>query len=102
MSVVIKPIGDRIVVEPFIVAPQIPENTEDGRTYLFLNAGKVIAIGSRAKAQLEKEHTLRIGDSVIYDSDIASKLLVDGKEFHIIRARFVEAIINKPKSAKEK
>jgi len=102
MSIVIKPIGDRIVVEPLIVQPTMPENVEDGQAHVSLDVGKVIAIGPRAKTQLEKEHTLRIGDSVVYDSYVASRLIVDGKEFHIIRTRFVEAIINRSKSAKEK
>jgi chaperonin GroES len=91
MSLSIKPIGDRVVVQP---APA-EEKTASG-LYIPDTAkekpqrGKVVAVGSGKK---DEPMTVKVGDEVLYGKYAGTELSHDGSEYLIMRESDIFAVL---------
>lgn len=91
MALNIKPIGDRVVVEP---APA-EEKTASG-LYIPDTAkekpqrGKVVAIGT---GKVDEPLTVKVGDEVLYGKYSGTELTYEGKEYLIMRESDIYAVI---------
>ncbi len=91
MSVNVKPIADRVIVEP---APAetttasgiiIPDTAKEKP-----QKGKVVAVGNGKK---DEPMTVKSGDTVLYGKYAGTEITVDGKEYLIMRESDIFAII---------
>ena len=92
----LKPLGDRIVVEPV-------EQEEQTASGLFLpetakekpQQGKVIASGPGARKETGErvEMDVKVGDKVLYAKYAGTTVKMDGKEFLILKETDVLAIV---------
>jgi chaperonin GroES len=91
MSVNVKPIADRVIVEP---APAetttasgliIPDTAKEKP-----QKGKVVAVGDGKK---DEPMTVKSGDTVLYGKYAGTEITVDGKEYLIMRESDIFAII---------
>lgn len=91
MSVKVRPIADRVVVEP---APAetttasgiiIPDTAKEKP-----QKGKVVAVGNGKK---DEPMTVKSGDTVLYGKYAGTEITVDGKEYLIMRESDIFAII---------
>ena len=91
MSLSIKPIADRVVIEP---APA-EEKTASG-LYIPDTAkekpqrGTVVAVGN---GKPDEPMTVKTGDTVLYGKYAGTEITVDGKEYLIMRESDIFAII---------
>lgn len=91
MSLSIKPIGDRVVVQP---APA-EEKTASG-LYIPDTAkekpqrGKVVAVGTGKK---DEPMTVKVGDEVLYGKYAGTELTHDGAEYLIMRESDIFAVL---------
>lgn len=91
MSLNIKPIGDRVVVQP---APA-EEKTASG-LYIPDTAkekpqrGKVVAVGAGKK---DEPMTVKVGDEVLYGKYAGTELTHDGAEYLIMRESDIFAVL---------
>jgi chaperonin GroES len=91
MSLNIKPIGDRVVVQP---APA-EEKTASG-LYIPDTAkekpqrGKVVAVGTGKK---DEPMTVKVGDEVLYGKYAGTELTHDGAEYLIMRESDIFAVL---------
>ena len=83
MGVNIKPLSDRVVVEPLPAETQtasglfIPDSAQEKQ-----QKGKVAAVGNGKK---DHEMTVKVGDTVLYGKYAGTELRLDGKDYLIMR-----------------
>ncbi|MEW7277838.1 co-chaperone GroES [Aquimarina sp. 2201CG1-2-11] len=91
MGVNIKPLSDRVVVEPLPAETQtasglfIPDSAQEKQ-----QKGKVAAVGSGKK---DHDMTVKVGDTVLYGKYAGTELKLDGKDFLIMREEDILAIV---------
>ncbi|MBQ4820792.1 co-chaperone GroES [Aquimarina sp. MMG016] len=91
MGVNIKPLSDRVVVEPLPAETQtasglfIPDSAQEKQ-----QKGKVVAVGSGKK---DHEMTVKVGDTVLYAKYGPDELRIDGKDYLIMREETILAIV---------
>jgi chaperonin GroES len=95
-SVNIKPMADRVVVEPL-------EETEEMRGGLYIpdtakekpQQGKVIAVGPGRRSEQGEliEVELKEGDRILYGKYSGTEVTVDGSEYLIVRESDVLAVL---------
>ncbi len=91
MSVNVKPLADRVLVEPAAAE----EKTSSG---LFIpdtakekpQRGKVIAVGNGKK---DEPITVKVGDTVLYGKYSGTEITVEAKDYLIMRESDIFAII---------
>lgn len=91
MSVSIKPLADRVVVE----AAPAEEKTSSGIIIPDTakekpQRGKVVAAGVGKK---DEPTTVKVGDTVLYGKYAGTEITIDGKEYLIMRESDIFAII---------
>lgn len=90
-DVKIKPIADRVVVEPAEAETKtvggiiIPDTAKEKP-----QRGKVIAVGDGKK---DEPMTVKVGDSVLYGKYSGTEVSIDGKDFLIMRESDIYAIV---------
>jgi len=91
MSVNIKPLADRVLIEP-VAAEQttasgiiIPDTAKEKP-----QRGKVIAVGS---GKPEEPMTVKVGDTVLYGKYAGTEISVEGSDYLIMRETDILAII---------
>jgi len=91
MSLNIRPLSNRVVVEPIKAENKtaggliIPDSAKEKST-----TGKVMAVGSGRK---DEPMTVAVGDTVMYGKYSGSELKVDGVEYTIMREDDIIAIL---------
>ena len=91
MAVKIKPLADRVLIEPAAAEEKtasgifIPDTAKEKP-----QKGKVIAVGPGKK---DDPTTVKSGDSVLYGKYSGTEITVDGKEYMIMRESDILAII---------
>ncbi|SHJ41607.1 co-chaperone GroES [Aquimarina spongiae] len=91
MGVNIKPLSDRVVVEPLPAETQtasglfIPDSAQEKQ-----QKGKVAAVGNGKK---DHEMTVKVGDTVLYGKYAGTELKLDGKDYLIMREDDILAIV---------
>ncbi|MCC6599321.1 MAG: co-chaperone GroES [Crocinitomicaceae bacterium] len=91
MSVNVKPIADRVLVEPSPAETTtasgiiIPDTAKEKP-----QRGKVIAVGTGKK---DEPMTVKTGDTVLYGKYAGTEITVDGSEYLIMRESDIFAII---------
>jgi len=91
MGLNIKPLSDRVVVEPLPAETQtasglyIPDSAQEKQ-----QKGKVAAVG---KGKKDHEMTVKVGDTVLYGKFSGTELKLDGKDFLIMREDDILAIV---------
>jgi len=87
----LKPMGDRIVVEPMAAETKtasgiyIPDTAQEKP-----QKGKVVAVGTGTK---DEEMKLKVGDLVLYGKYAGTEVTVDNEKYLIMRQSDVLAII---------
>jgi chaperonin GroES len=87
----LKPMGDRIVVEPMAAETKtasgiyIPDTAQEKP-----QKGKVVAVGTGTK---DEEMKLKVGDVVLYGKYAGTEVTVDNEKYLIMRQSDVLAII---------
>jgi chaperonin GroES len=90
-TVTIKPLADRVVLEPVAAETKtasgiiIPDTAKEKP-----QKGTVVAVGPGTK---ENPITLKVGDSVLYGKYAGNELKLDGKDYLIMRESDVLAIV---------
>ena len=91
MGLNIKPLSDRVVVEPLPAETQtasglyIPDSAQEKQ-----QKGKVAAVGNGKK---DHDMTVKVGDTVLYGKYAGTELKLDGKDFLIMREDDILAIV---------
>ena len=91
MSVKVKPIADRVLVEPSPAETTtasgiiIPDTAKEKP-----QRGKVIAVGNGKK---DEPMTVKSGDTVLYGKYAGTEITVDGQEYLIMRESDIFAIL---------
>ncbi len=91
MGINIKPLSDRVVVEPLPAETQtasglfIPDSAQEKP-----QKGKIAAVGNGKK---DHEMTVKIGDTVLYGKYSGTELKLDGKDYLIMREDDILAIV---------
>lgn len=91
MSIKIKPIADRVVVEPSAAETTtasgiiIPDTAKEKP-----QKGTVVAVGSGKK---DYEMTVKVGDVVLYGKYAGTELKYEGKDYLIMREDEIYAIL---------
>lgn len=91
MSVNIKPLADRVLIEPSASETKtssgiiIPDSAKEKP-----QKGTVVAVGNGSKDQ---PLTVKVGDKVLYGKYVGTELNVDGKNFLIMRESDILAIV---------
>ena len=91
MAIKIKPLADRVVIEPVAAETQtasglyIPDSAQEKQ-----QKGKVVAVGAGKK---DHAMTVKVGDTVIYGKYAGSELKFDGKDYMIMKEDDILAII---------
>lgn len=91
MALNIKPLSDRVLVEPVAAETQtasgifIPDTAKEKP-----QKGTVVAVGKGTK---EHEMTVKIGDTVLYGKYAGTELKLEGKDYLIMREDDILAII---------
>ncbi|AXT56814.1 co-chaperone GroES [Aquimarina sp. M1] len=91
MGVNIKPLSDRVVIEPLPAETQtasglyIPDSAQEKQ-----QKGKVAAVGSGKK---DHEMTVKVGDTVLYGKYSGTELKLDGNDYLIMREDDILAIV---------
>ncbi len=92
MSVNIKPLADRVVVEPAPAEEKtasgiiIPDTAKEKP-----QKGTVVATGPGKK---DEPLTVKVGDKVLYGKYAGTEITIDGKEYLIMRESDIYAIIS--------
>jgi chaperonin GroES len=87
----IKPLSDRVLVEPAAAETQtasgiyIPETAKEKP-----QKGTVVAVGSGKK---DHEMTVKVGDSVLYGKYSGTELKLEGKDYLMMREDDILAIV---------
>jgi chaperonin GroES len=91
MSVNVKPLADRVLVEPSPAETTtasgiiIPDTAKEKP-----QRGKVVAVGAGKK---DEPMTVKAGDTVLYGKYSGTEITVDGKEYLIMREADIYAIV---------
>ena len=91
MSVNIRPLADRVLIEPAPVEETtasgiiIPDTAQEKP-----QRGKVVAVGP---GKPDEPTTVKVGDSVLYGKYSGSDLQVDGTDYMIMRESDILAIV---------
>jgi chaperonin GroES len=91
MSVNLKPLADRVLVEPAAAEEKtasglyIPDTAKEKP-----QRGKVVAAGEGKK---DEPMTVKAGDTVLYGKYAGTEITVDGKDYLIMRESDIFAII---------
>ncbi len=91
MELKIKPLSDRVVIEPAAAETQtasgifIPDTAKEKP-----QKGKVIAVGNGKK---DYAMTVKIGDEVLYGKYAGTELKLEGKDYLIMREDDILAVI---------
>lgn len=91
MALNIKPLADRVVIEPLPAETQtasglyIPDSAQEKQ-----QKGKVVAVGSGKK---DHDMTVKTGDIVIYGKYAGTELKLDGKDYMIMKEEDILAIV---------
>ena len=87
----IKPLADRVIVEPAAAEEKtasgiiIPDTAKEKP-----QKGSVVAVGDGKK---DEPLTVKVGDSVLYGKYAGTEITVDGKEYLIMRESDIFAIV---------
>lgn len=87
----IKPLADRVLVEPAAAEEKtasgiiIPDTAKEKP-----QKGEVVAIGNGKK---DEPLTVKVGDSVLYGKYAGTEITVDGKDYLIMRESDIFAIV---------
>ena len=91
MGVNIKPLSDRVVIEPLPAETQtasglyIPDSAQEKQ-----QKGKVAAVGGGKK---DHKMTVKVGDTVLYGKYSGTELKLDGSDYLIMREDDILAIV---------
>lgn len=91
MGVTIKPLSDRVLIEPVAAETQtasgiyIPETAKEKP-----QKGKVVAVG---KGKKDHDMTVKVGDTVLYGKYSGTELKLDGTDYLMMREDDILAII---------
>lgn len=91
MSVNVKPLADRVLIEPALAEEKtasgiiIPDTAKEKP-----QKGSVIAVGP---GKVDEPMTVKVGDNVLYGKYSGTELTIDGKEYLIMRESDIYAII---------
>jgi len=91
MGVNIKPLSDRVVIEPLPAETQtasglyIPDSAQEKQ-----QKGKVAAVGGGKK---DHKMTVKVGDTVLYGKYSGTELKLDGNDYLIMREDDILAIV---------
>lgn len=91
MALKIKPLADRVLVEPMAAETKtasgiiIPDNAKEKP-----QKGKVVAVGSGTK---EEKMTVSVGDTVLYGKYSGTELKFGGQDYLIMRESDILAIV---------
>ena len=91
MGVNIKPLSDRVVVEPLPAETQtasglyIPDSAQEKQ-----QKGKVVAVGTGKK---DEPLTVKVGDTVLFGKFSGTEIKYDGVEYLIMKESDILAII---------
>ncbi len=91
MALNIKPLADRVVIEPLPAETKtasglyIPDSAQEKQ-----QKGKVVAVGTGKK---DHEMTVKTGDTVIYGKYGGTELRIDGADYMIMREDDILAIV---------
>ena len=91
MSVNVKPLADRVLVEPMAAETTtasgiiIPDTAKEKPV-----KGTVVAAGP---GKTDEPMTVKVGDTVLYGKYAGTELTVDGKEYLIMRESDIFAVI---------
>ena len=91
MALNIKPLSDRVIVEPAAAETQtasgiiIPDTAKEKP-----QKGTVVAVGEGKK---DEPMIVKVGDSVLYGKYAGTEISVDGKDYLIMRESDIFAII---------
>jgi chaperonin GroES len=92
MAINIKPLADRVIVEPAPAEEKtaggiiIPDTAKEKP-----QKGTVVAVGSGKK---DEPMTVKVGDKVLYGKYAGTEINIDGKEYLIMRESDIYAIIS--------
>ena len=91
MSLNIKPIGDRVVVEAAPAETRtasgiyIPETAQEKP-----QKGTIVAVGA---GKVDEPLTVKVGDQVLYGKYAGTEITYDGKEYLIMRETDIYAVL---------
>lgn len=91
MSVSLKPLADRVLVEPAAAEEKtvggiiIPDTAKEKP-----QRGKVVAVGNGKK---DEPMTVQAGDTVLYGKYAGTEVTIDGKDYLIMREADIFAVI---------
>lgn len=91
MGVNIKPLADRVLIEPMQAETKtasgiiIPDNAKEKP-----QKGKVVAVGNGTK---DEPMTVKVGDTVLYGKFAGTELKLDGADYLIMRESDILAIV---------
>lgn len=91
MALQIKPLSDRVIIEPAPAETQtasgiiIPDTAKEKP-----QKGTVVAVGGGKK---DEPTTVKIGDTVLYEKHAGTELKFEGKDYLIMREDYIIAII---------
>ncbi len=91
MALNIKPLADRVVIEPLPAETQtasglyIPDSAQEKQ-----QKGKVVAVGAGKK---DHDMTVKVGDTVLYGKYAGNELKLDGADYMIMREEDILAIV---------
>jgi len=91
MALKIKPLADRVLVEPMAAETKtasgiiIPDNAKEKP-----QKGKVVAVGSGTK---DEKMTVSVGDTVLYGKYSGTELKFEGQNYLIMRESDILAIV---------
>lgn len=91
MSINIKPLADRVIVEPAAAEERtaggliIPDTAKEKP-----QRGKVLAVGT---GKPDEPMTVKVGDKVLYGKYAGTEITVEGKDYLIMREADIFAIV---------
>ena len=91
MKVNIKPLADRVLVEPMAAETKtasgiiIPDNAKEKP-----QKGKIVAVGNGTK---DEKMTVSVGDTVLYGKYAGTELKFEGQDYLIMRESDILAIV---------
>lgn len=91
MALNIKPLSDRVLIEPAAAETKtasgiyIPETAKEKP-----QKGKVVAVGKGSK---KHEMTVKVGDEVLYGKYAGTELKLEGKDYLIMREEDILAVV---------
>ncbi len=91
MALTIKPLSDRVLIEPAAAETKtasgifIPDTAKEKP-----QRGTVVAVGKGTK---DNEMTVKVGDAVLYGKYAGTELKLDGKDYLIMKEEDIFAIV---------